>query len=132
MVNKILQMSLMSGTICTVTEKNVLSARDLPAILKAAQRSGVIELKFGSLYVRFGVAPPPGEADAHKFGPKPTPAAEIAELQARIEETSLLEAEVSQKEAELAQMFIEDPEQAERMLSEGDLIDDEERDNEET
>lgn len=114
------------------SEKISLSVSDVVSIMEAAHRSGVIELKFGPLHARFGQKPTLGEADMQNFGSPPAPAAEIAEKQRIEAEKSLLQAEIMSKEAQLAQMFIEDPEQAERMIAEGDLIDDGDRDDEET
>lgn len=101
-----------------------LTVTDVCSILETAAKAGVLELKFGTLHVRFPDPVLRGTSQAQSLGQTPAPAAEIADTQEKLQETALVQDELSAREDQLSQMFIEDPMIAEQMLAEGDLIDD--------
>jgi hypothetical protein len=121
-------------------EKTVLSSEEICSIIRACGESKVTVLKFGDLYLRFGqqAADAPGSVENVPRGtteivdkaPAPPPSAEIEATQIQIAEKALAQDELDAKRAQLSQMFIENPSMAEEMMAQGDLIDDDDRDEE--
>lgn len=109
-------------------EETPLTVEEALDIMGQAQRFGVTELKFRGLALRFGEIPTPGTPE-HNIEVE-TPAAEIAEKQRDAAKDALILDEARIKERQLDQMFIEDPMQAEELLAEGDLTDDEREEEE--
>lgn len=106
-------------------QKSVLSVADICRILKACGEASVTELKFGDLHVRRDSQSPAAAPSASvEPAPAPPPTAEIVETQRKESERAQIQAEVTLRQQQLSQMLIEDPLEAERLLSQGDLIDD--------
>lgn len=116
-------------------QKSGLTAGEVCSILVAASKSKVAALKFGDLHVCFepsaGAIVPRGTPDGKVLGPKPTPATEIAETQKTEESRAILQDEVLTREQQLMQMTIENPVGLEQMLTEGDLLTDDDEDADE-
>lgn len=91
-----------------------LSADNIAVILKACSESGVMELNFHDLRVIFGRTAKTKEAQPELIQ---APAAVIAE-------PAPLADEIEARAEQLMQMFIEDPAQAEKLLLDGELEDD--------
>lgn len=109
-------------------EKLLLSVSDVCAILKACGEAKASELKFGGLHVKFGQpAPlPPPPAALVDTAPAPRTAEEMAALQktqTQVSELARIKDEIALREEQLAYMSVVDPLAMERMLDEGDLID---------
>jgi hypothetical protein len=109
-----------------------LSSRDLSAIIKVCGESRVAELKFGDLHVRFDT---PVEQVMRLYGdqireaaanstPSNRPDTAISAIQDHLAQESLERDEFDVKEDRLAQMIIENPLEAERLLIEGKLDED--------
>lgn len=108
-----------------------LAVDALCSIIEACGNANVAELKFGDLYLKMGQKTPisdPRSLSLEDSGqlelPLPRPSAkEIAELQAKEAKRALERDEIAIREQQLADMFIEDPAEAERLLIQGELRD---------
>lgn len=101
-----------------------LNAEDICKILRTAKESGVELFECGPLSVHFGAreSAPPSEAAPGAEPPKSAlPLEELHRVQQQVEETSLLEEEITTKEARAAALLIEDPLAYEQLLAEGEL-----------
>ena len=102
-----------------------LSSRSACAIIEVCAARGVSVLKFGPLYVEFGMkaSSPPAPAPEGYFAPR-IPVEEMTD-QAHDKQTqdSVEAEEVNLREERLQQMFIEDPVRAEELLRNGELED---------
>jgi hypothetical protein len=113
----------------TPDPEKTLSSDEVRAIISICGKSRVAELKFGDLYVRFDT---PVEQMKQMRGIY-IPAAdtthltstdnEISAIQTNEAQQALERDEIALKEERLAQMFIENPLEAERLLVEGKLED---------
>jgi hypothetical protein len=121
---------LRSGTSSTATkglDSFPLNVEDLCRILEASSKSGVSELKFGPLLVKFG--PSPEQIQRFLDQQQPThpspPVAALTEAQhTKQTQESLEQAEIALRQEQLQLAMVEDPELFEQMLSDGDLSDD--------
>lgn len=104
------------------TLKKELSASEICAIIKASSEAGVRVLKYHSLCLEFGK---PVTEIVTVVNPDPLPlvtaAAEIAELQKTASKESLETQALRAKQDQIDLMLIEDPLQAEELISRGDL-----------
>ncbi|MBL7716588.1 MAG: hypothetical protein JNL01_14080 [Bdellovibrionales bacterium] len=127
----------MSGTTPTEADKRTpWSTTEICRILEVGAKVGVQELRFHGLHVRFGrpaESLSPGPALARPSIPSSAPPEKaISEEQHNKQTQDALEAdELRLKEDRLAQLFIENPLEAERMLMNGELGDAEESDESE-
>lgn len=99
----------------------------IESILKACATSGVSELKFGPLHVKFG-GTPEHVAEAPSVDLRPTiPAPEIAEAPNHevMNREALAEDEMLAREERLALLQIEDPLEFEKQLISGEIEPDE-------
>lgn len=105
-----------------------LSADEICRILEASAKAGVRVLKFGTLEATFepsGVVPP--TATDQRPAP-PTPAAEIAEPNHERQTRESIELdELALREDQVGELLLSDPLEAERLISEGELGDNERR-----
>lgn len=102
-------------------EKSFLTPADVCAIIKACGEAQVRVLKFAGLYVRFDKT----VENAVVAASPPVPEAEISETTQKIHEEALAQDEVRLKQDQLDQMWIENPQEAERLLLAGELEDEE-------
>ena len=113
-----------NGTPTMAGEKISLTAPEIIAIMEAAERFGVSQLHYGPLSLWMGQTDPPEASPLVEDPYKQTiPAAEIAAIQKQESEKSMIQRELAEKDREISQMFIENPAQAEAMLSSGELDD---------
>ncbi len=105
---------------------NKLSSSEVCLILKECANAGVLELKFGTLSVSFGKSPKGQdilEPREHVVAPKP--AAEMVEVNHKQQtKESLAQMECELREDQIAELLITDPLEAERLIAEGDLEED--------
>lgn len=117
----------MNGMTTTVFSEKNWSADDICRILEASAKAGVRTLKFAGLDVEFesaGVTNPNG-APAHYIAP---PTAEIAEPNhvAQDRESRLMD-ELKMREDQIEELLLSDPVEAERLIAQGELAEDERR-----
>ena len=125
-----------NGTTPTEPDKRTpWSTTEICRILEVGAKVGVQELRFHGLHVRFGrPAEPiaPGPALDQTIPSSAPPEKAISEEQHTKQNQDALEVdELRLKEDRLAQLFIENPLEAERMLMNGELGDAEESDDSE-
>lgn len=114
----------------TVKQEKALTPKDIVAILEACGHAQVRVLKFAGLYVEFSRKESSPDPDPGVVVSAPhVPVAEITEKQAEQEKKSFLEDELSIREDQLAEMWITDPHEAEKLVINGDL-DEESKDGE--
>jgi hypothetical protein len=94
-----------------------LSPKNISIILRECRKAGVSELRVGSLHVVFG-----GHTDNKKFNPTKSDKV-VSEKQKEIEKKAILADEIELREQQIADMFTEDPLQAEEMIAAGELKD---------
>jgi hypothetical protein len=102
-------------------EKVLLNAADVRSIIVTCGESNVAKLKFGDLEVEFA---PKCEPPAPKPDSLPAPAAEIAAIQEKVEQSSIECDEIALREEQVAEMMLTNPAQAEELLARGELEDD--------
>jgi hypothetical protein len=103
-----------------VIHKRSLKTSEICTIIEACSQAGVIELKFGDLHVRFAER---ARSDVTQSLPI-IPEAEISDEQTQqIATDSLRQDELTLKSERLQQMIIDEPAEFERLLLDGDLID---------
>lgn len=98
-----------------------MNAKDVCAIVKACGESGVTEITFGPLTIRF--APKPSVGEQQEAIPQ---AEHFIEVQNRIQteqeaQDDLLHQELEIKRERLAMALIEDPVEFEKLLAAGEL-----------
>lgn len=99
----------------------VIETNDILRILKECAKLGVSHLKMGELEISFS----PVEMRAEI----PKKVREKPRLQAQYEKESIETQEVTLKQDKLDELMLSDPEEYERLLSEGELIDEEAHDS---
>lgn len=105
----------------SVKEK-ALSSQELDAIIRSCSEAGVIKLKFGDLHISFGKKV--REELVATIPPK-TFEPEISEEQHKAQTKNTVERnEIEMREEQVAFSIIEDPALAEKLISEGELPDD--------
>ena len=105
---------------------------EILAIIKACREYGVAILKFGDLHLELASSAPLGSPEVESSDMAPAKVTEVPQssvdeitvLQNEAAKKDLLESEQAFKRDQLDQMFIEDPSQAEELLTQGDLEDD--------
>jgi len=108
----------MNGTTSTErkqrSRKIVLNSNDVCNIIKECANTGVSELKFGDLHLKFGYTLP--------AQPQAPLGAEIPEAQLKQEENEYLDQEFyKSKDDEIENMIIEDPSKFEELLNNGEF-----------
>lgn len=114
--------------------KRALSSQEICHIIELCAKVGVRELRFHGLYVVFGTQFKNSDLTRPAAAHQSQSDTEISESQHEKQSQAALEAdEISLREDRLAQMFIENPLQAEKLLMNGELeLDDEESHESET
>lgn len=111
---------------CTETKKNTLSVAEICSIIKICGKSGVSEFKYEGLHAVFGEKPTP-ESKQEVTAIK-TP--ELTSEQVEAEKQYILDQEAEQKDLETAELLLTDPEKFEDMLTNDELVQNEETDGE--
>jgi hypothetical protein len=104
-----------SGTRPTGRPKKHMTVPEVVSIINECGASGVSELKFGDLYVKFST-----KAASNIPDPLPT-VTEITESQKKNESRSLENDELNFREDQLANALLENPLLAEELLIKGEL-----------
>lgn len=108
----------------TEVDKKLLS-RDITSIIKACGAARVTRFQYGSLTICFGPQPDSVSFDEYRntyHEPRlTTPEAAISEIQKSQKKEALVRDEMSLREEQFAQMLIEDPFNAEKLLLAGKL-----------
>ena len=116
-------------------KRSAWSTEEICRILETGAKVGVQELTFNGLHVRFGRPAEnhaPGPAQDLKIPSSAPSETAVSEEQHEKQTQDALEAdELQLKEDRLAQLFIENPLEAERLLMAGELEDAEESDDSE-
>lgn len=94
------------------------SLEEIQGIITSCGKAGVSVLKYGGLYLRFGTPPnaQPAEPAQVSSDPSAASAAEIAASMEKEGERSLIQSETDLKQDQLAEMLINDPVGAEKLL----------------
>lgn len=109
--------------------KNLLSSADIVSIIEVSGKSGVSELKFGGLHVKFdtpverlkhthGFFIPEMRVEQHPLNPPDT---EISATQRQVAQEALEADELDLRYQQIADLMIEDPLRAEELLRDGQL-----------
>mgnify|MGYP001558964529 CR=1 FL=1 len=107
------------------------SEKGLCGIIKSCSEAQVSKFTFGDLTIWVGpqseTTAQPANVGYNHFAqvPQLNPETELSEIQKLKQSESLLQDELALKEDRLAQMFIEDPVQAERLLLDGAMDEEE-------
>lgn len=96
-----------------------MNAKDVCAMIRACGESGVTELSFGPLTIRFAPKPSVGESPSEP--PKTEFHPPMYYRTTEEEQTQLLRDEVALKEERLAMALLEDPVEFEKLLAAGEL-----------
>jgi hypothetical protein len=108
-----------------MADERILSSNDVCLILKACGESGVRVLKFADLYIQFGKTKQETLAESQETASAAlAPEAAISEIQIKEATKALEREELAYKQDLIAQMRIEDPVMAEKLLLAGELEDD--------
>lgn len=104
--------------------KNLLSSADIVSIIEVSGKSGVSELKFGGLHVKFGKPSDDTQqtqalrVEQHPLNPPDT---EISATQRQVAQEALEADELDLRYQQIADLMIEDPLRAEELLRDGQL-----------
>lgn len=109
-----------------MTKKNSLSPEGISLIITSCEQAGVRVLKYAGLYIEFDKpVRTPRSTQVSEVSPTPDPVeaspitnptvAEITDIQKREAERNILIDEISLKEDQLADMWIEEPYAAEQL-----------------
>lgn len=105
----------------TGVKEKALSSQELDAIIRSCSAAGVAELKFGDLHITFAGKP---KVEVVATPPKVSEP-EISETQHQEQTKQTVERnEIELREEQVAFSIIENPSLAERLISEGELPDD--------
>jgi hypothetical protein len=111
-------------------KEKALSSHELDAIIRICNEKGVAELTFGDLHILFH--PKDGkEVVPQKILPETKPPeAEISAAQYETQnQQSLVQEELRMRESQVDHLLITDPLQAEQLIEEGELVEDDESDD---
>lgn len=101
-------------------DKNFLSGDEVCKIIESASKARVTKLKFGDLEVFFT----PGGLEPADLGPGPALPGALAQIsveQAKEQEAAILKEEILTREDQMAELWLTDPAEAERLLELGEL-----------
>lgn len=110
-------------------DKNVLSGEDVCRIIESCGKSNVRVLKFSGLHLRFGVRaepkrqadPEPGPLELMQAIPASDP--KILEEAAKIQRKTIQQQEAALRQQQLDELILSNPEEYERRMASGDLVD---------
>lgn len=120
-----------SGTTRMGAKSPPLSSEDACRIIEVSAKAGVVELQFNGLHVKFGKTVEQLIAEGtppYPYMPQTSAPAPVTALTEEQHETQTKEAleldELRTKEEQLARALIENPIEYERLLRDGELVDD--------
>lgn len=113
------------------SQQKSLDPDQIARIIEASALHGVTLLKFGDLEIWFGPHVKPGTTPAHPSAEVPnvetpihTPVAEMTEKQHDDANAKAIEQnEIDLREQQIAELLITDPEEAEKLIRQGELQD---------